>query len=141
MVFGEHLRMYSLLIYRHSSFYCASLYCASLITAPFFFFKHTEGLWQPRVEQVYQHHFSKSICSLHVSVSHFGISRSISNFFILFIYFFNKFINLFIYLFLAALGLRCCARAFSGCGEWGLLFVAVHRLLIAVASFVVEHEL
>ena len=30
--------------------------------------------------------------------------------------------NLFIYLFLAALGLRCCARAFSSCGEQGLLF-------------------
>ena len=33
-------------------------------------------------------------------------------------------INLFI-LFLAALGLRCCAWAFSSCGEQGLLFVAV----------------
>ena len=50
-------------------------------------------------------------------------------------------INLFIYLFLAALGLRCCARAFSSCGERGLLFVAVYRLLIAVASLVVEHGL
>ena len=26
----------------------------------------------------------------------------------------------FIYLFLAVLGLHCCARAFSSCGEWGL---------------------
>ena len=26
-----------------------------------------------------------------------------------------------IYLFLAVLGLHCCARAFSSCGEWGLL--------------------
>ena len=47
---------------------------------------------------------------------------------------------LFIYLFLAALGLCCCARAFSSCGEWGLLFVAVCGLLIAVASLV-EHGL
>ena len=47
----------------------------------------------------------------------------------------------FIYLFLPALGLRCCARAFSSCGERGLLFVAVRRLLIAVASLVVEHGL
>ena len=47
-------------------------------------------------------------------------------------------INLF-YLFLAVLGLRCCARAFSSCSERGLLFVAVHGLLIAVASLVVEH--
>ena len=49
--------------------------------------------------------------------------------------------NKFIYLFLAALGLRCCAWAFSGCGERGLLFVAVCGLLIAVASLVVEHGL
>ena len=39
----------------------------------------------------------------------------------IFIYFFFKF--LFIYLFLAMLGLCCCARAFSSCGERGLLFV------------------
>ena len=51
------------------------------------------------------------------------------------------FLNKFIYLFLAVLGLRCCAWAFSSCGEWGLLFVAVRRLLIAVASLVAEHGL
>ena len=34
----------------------------------------------------------------------------------------NKFIYLFIYLFMAALGLHCCMRAFSSCGERGLLF-------------------
>ena len=44
------------------------------------------------------------------------------------------FINEFIYILLAVLGLRCCARAFSSCGEQGLLFVAVRGLLIAVAS-------
>ena len=38
------------------------------------------------------------------------------------------------YLFLAALGLRCCAQAFSSCSEWGLLFIAVCGLLIVVAS-------
>ena len=54
--------------------------------------------------------------------------------------FFNKFIYLF-YLFLAALGLCCCVRAFSSCGERGLLFVVVRGLLIAVASFVAEHGL
>ena len=47
----------------------------------------------------------------------------------------------FIYLFLAALGLRCCAWAFCSCGEWELLFVAVPRLLIAVAFLVAEHGL
>ena len=48
---------------------------------------------------------------------------------------------LFIYLFLAALGFHCCARAFSSCGEQGLLFIAVSRLLIVVASLVVEYGL
>ena len=47
----------------------------------------------------------------------------------------------FIYLFSAALGLCCCTRAFSSCDEWGLLFVAVRGLLIAVASLIVEHGL
>ena len=50
-------------------------------------------------------------------------------------------IYLFICLFLAALGPRCCARTFSSCREQGLLFVAVHGLLIAVASLVAEHRL
>ena len=46
-----------------------------------------------------------------------------------------------IYLFLVALGLRCCARAFSSCSESGLLLVVVCGLLIAVASLVAEHRL
>ena len=54
--------------------------------------------------------------------------------------FFKKFIYL-INLFLAALGLLCFTWAFSSCGERGLLFVAVPRLLIAVASLVEEHGL
>ena len=37
------------------------------------------------------------------------------------------------FFFLAVLGLRCCARAFSSCGERGLLFLAVRGLLRAVA--------
>ena len=45
----------------------------------------------------------------------------------------------FLNLFLAALGLRCCAWAFSSCGEWGLLFIAVRGLLTAVASLVAKH--
>ena len=45
------------------------------------------------------------------------------------------------YLSLAVLGLRCCAWAFSSCGERGLHFLAVRGLLIAVASLVVEHGL
>ena len=42
---------------------------------------------------------------------------------------------------LAALGLHCCVRAFSSCGEPGLLFVAVRGLLTAVTSLVTEHRL
>ena len=57
------------------------------------------------------------------------------------IFFKNKFIYLFVCLFMAALCLLCCTRAFSSCGERGLLFIAVCRLLIVVASLVVEHGL
>ena len=49
-------------------------------------------------------------------------------------------IYVFIY-FLAVSGLCCCVLAFSSCGEQGLLFVAVHGLLIAVASLIAEHGL
>ena len=45
------------------------------------------------------------------------------------------------YVCMAALGLCCCTRAFSSCGEQGLLFIAVRRLLSAVASLVAEHRL
>ena len=39
-----------------------------------------------------------------------------------------------IYLFIAVLGLRFCARAFSSCGKWGPLFIAVRGPLIIAAS-------
>ena len=39
------------------------------------------------------------------------------------------------------LGLRFCARAFSSCGKWGPLFIAVHGPLTIVASLVAEHRL
>ena len=48
---------------------------------------------------------------------------------------------LFIYLFMAVLGLRFCARAFSSCGKQGPLFIAVHGPLTIAASLVVEHRL
>ena len=47
----------------------------------------------------------------------------------------------FIYLFLTVLGLRFCARAFSSCGEWGPLFIAVRGPLTVVVSLVAEHRL
>ena len=53
---------------------------------------------------------------------------------------FNFFFNLF-YLFLAVLGLRFCARAFSSCGERGPPFIAVRRPLTVAASPIAEHRL
>ena len=59
-----------------------------------------------------------------------------------FFFFINLFIYLFIYLlFLAVLGLRFCARAFSSCGERGPLFIAVRGPLTIAASPVAEHRL
>ena len=59
--------------------------------------------------------------------------------------YFYKFIYLFVCVFVcfffAVLGLHCCVRAFSSCGEQGPLFIAMRRLLIAVASLVAEHGL
>ena len=60
----------------------------------------------------------------------------------LFIYLFIFFKNyLFIYLFMAVLGLRFCARAFSSCGKWEPLFIAVRGPLTIAASLVAEHRL
>ena len=39
------------------------------------------------------------------------------------------------------LGLRLCARAFSSCGKWGPLFIAVRGPLTIAASPVAEHRL
>ena len=51
----------------------------------------------------------------------------------------NKFIYVFIYLWLH--WVFVAVWAFSSCSKWGLLFVAVHGLLIVVASLVAEHGL
>ena len=59
-----------------------------------------------------------------------GFVLNLFYYFILFIYCFWL-----CWVFVAVCGL------FSGCGERGLLFIAVHRLLIAVASLVAEHGL
>ena len=42
---------------------------------------------------------------------------------------------------MAVLGLRFCVRAFSSCGKWGPLFIAVRGPLIIAASLVAEHKL
>ena len=54
---------------------------------------------------------------------------------------FLSFIYLFIYLFMAVLGLRFCARAFSSCGKRGPLFIVVRGPLTIAASLVAEHRL
>ena len=42
---------------------------------------------------------------------------------------------------MAVLGLRFCARAFSSCGRWGPLLIAVRGPLTIAASLVAEHRL
>ena len=57
---------------------------------------------------------------------------------------FLKIIYLFIYLFIfgcVGSSLLCAGFLFSSCSERGLLFLAVRRPLIAVASLVAEHGL
>ena len=47
----------------------------------------------------------------------------------------------YLYLFMAMLGFRCFCVSFLYLWQLGLLFVMVHRLLIAMASLVEEHGL
>ena len=54
------------------------------------------------------------------------------------LYFFFNFIYLF--LLFAVLGLSCCSLAFSSLASRGYSLVAVHGLLIAVASLAAEHR-
>ena len=56
-------------------------------------------------------------------------------------FFFKRNSRSFIYLFMIVLSLRFCARAFSGCGKWGPLFIVVHGPLTIAASLVAEHRL
>ena len=42
---------------------------------------------------------------------------------------------------MAVLGLNFCARAFSSCGKWGPLFIAVRGPLTIAGSPVAEHRL
>ena len=59
------------------------LSCFTLLSFIDFIALFTEwGLWQPCIEQVHWCHFSKSICSLSISASHYGNSYNNSNFFI-----------------------------------------------------------
>ena len=68
---------------------------------------------------------------------HCGYKTKCYNHFLFLIYLFIYLFNFF----LAALGLRFCARAFFSCGERGPLFIAVRGPLTVAASFVAEHRL
>ena len=61
--------------YKQTLFYCILLYCTSKILH----FSQIVGLWQPFVKQISGCCFSKSIYSLHISMSYFGNSWNISN--------------------------------------------------------------
>ena len=75
-----------------------------------------------------------NFCLLHVAVqfSQYHLLKRLSFFFLI--------IYLFI-LFMAVLGLHFCARAFSSCGKWEPLFIAVHGPFTVTASLVGEHRL
>ena len=60
--------------------------------------------------------------------------------YVTFFFLINIYFTLFFYLWLRWVFV-VVRGLFSGCGERGLLFVVVHRLLIVVASLVVEHGL
>ena len=59
----------------------------------------------------------------------------------LFLFLIDNQMFLFMYLFLAVLGLHFCARAFSSCGKWGPLFIAVRGPLTIAGSPVAKHRL
>ena len=82
----------------------------------------------------------KSDCSPHHEAGLAAFNQRLDKFLPFCMIFYHLLLNLFffkylfIYLFLAALGLHCCAWAFSSCGERGLL-------LAVMASLVMEHGL
>ena len=63
-------------------FYCASLYCASQRLH----FLQMEGCGNPASRKSISATFSNGICSLHLSLSHFGNFYNISNFFTIIIF-------------------------------------------------------
>ena len=70
---------------------------------------------------------------VHILPTPNSATQKIMNVFLFYVYLFI--------LFIAVLGLRFCARAFSSCGKWGPLFIAVRGPLTIVASLVAEHRL
>ena len=109
--------------------------------------------WEPKYRDLYHQrlwHITETAVAISLTQQiviecHMGEEyKGRYNLWVMFFFIFFKIfvvIYLFIYLFMAALGLCCCAPAFSSCGERGLFFVVVHGLLITVASLVAEHGL
>ena len=82
-----------------------------------------------------------ALSSYDLSSVHVYVLIYLSYIFFPVVFFFLTFLGLFIYFFMAVLGLRFCASAFSSCGKWGPLFIAVRGPLTTVASLVAEHRL
>ena len=78
-----------------------------------------------------------------ITVPEIGLRHQHSSvWWVFFVVFFNfLFIIYLLCLFLAVLGLRFCARAFSSCSEWGPLFIAVRGPVTIAASLVAEQRL
>ena len=113
---------------------CMGLFLGSLFCSIDLFFYYFASITLSQLLWLYSNFWSWMMLVLQLCFS--------SLLYLLFCVLFCFLINWFIlFLFLAALGLCCCTRTFSSCGERGLLFVAVHGLLIAVASLVAEHGL
>ena len=71
-------------ITEHST--CLVLLCFSLHFEMLHFFLQIGWLCQPCLEHIYWYHSPDNICSLRVSVSHFGKSHTISHFFIIVVF-------------------------------------------------------
>ena len=83
----------------------------------------------------------QSYCDLDLCISPFGAIKFWFMYFEgILLHAHKLFCLIFIYLFLAALCLLCYTRTFSSFGEWELVFIVVHRLLIVGASLA-EHGL
>ena len=90
--------------------------------------------------------FPNSFCKDYISCctwscDHWSFCSFISEVNLWFLFFFFSTLFIYLFLFLAALGLCCCARAFSSCSEWEPLLAVVHGPLIAVAPPIAEHGL
>ena len=68
------------------------------------------------------------------SLNHWSVREVPRSFSVCFFCFFKK--QRFFFFFLAVLGLRFCARAFSSCGKRGPRFITVHGPLTIVASLI-----